>query len=208
MRIAALCWCATAACAADWKALRPQGYVSDFAGAADLDPASRAEMNRYCEALEKATGAHLYLAILPTLEREPVYDVAHAVLQAWTAGLPDPDNTALLLISVGDRRDALVTGSALAPILDSDAASAVLAETRPALARGEYGKALMAAADEMGRRIAAARHVSLAVRLPRRARRRWADSIPWPLVAGAIPLIVLLVWLLRRPHRRPPEQPA
>ena len=63
----------------------------------------------------------------------------------------------------------------------------------------------MAAADEIGSRIAAARGKTIGVRLPKRARRTLSDSIPWLLAAGAIPLLGLLIWLLRRPHhRRPP----
>ena len=202
--LAAAAWlCATACLAADWKTLKPQGYVSDFAGV--VDSASRGELDAYCAAVEKSTGAHLSLVLIGSLQKEPVYEVAKTISQAWTADQAAPDEAALLLIAVGDHRDALVAGRALQPFLNSDAVDAVLAETRPALSRNEYGQALMAAADEMGSRIAAARHQTIGIHLPKRARRTMADSIPWPLAAGAIPLLGLLIWLLRRPNRRPPE---
>jgi uncharacterized protein len=208
MRMAAAAWlCATAGWAADWKALKPQGYVSDFAGA--VDSVSRAELNAYGAAVEKSTGAHLSLVVIGSLQREPIDAVARTIFQAWAAGASSPDNRALLLIAVEDRRDSLVAGRALQTILNADASGAVLSETRPALARKQYGQALMAAADEIGGRIAAARGKTLDVRLPKRARRTLTDSIPWPLVAGAIPLLGLLIWLLRRPHhRQPPGEPA
>jgi uncharacterized protein len=206
MRIAAAAWlCASAGWAADWKTLKPQGYVSDYAGA--VDSASRAELDVYCAALEKATGAHLSMAVVESLEKEPVDAVARAIFHGWAEGSNSPDDRALLLISVGNRRDSLVAGRALESVLTPDAMEAVLADARPALARRQYGQALMAAADEIGNRIAVARHRTLSVHLPQRARRTLADSIPWPLVAGAIPLVGLLIWLLRRPHHRQPPQP-
>jgi uncharacterized protein len=208
MRMAAAAWlCAMAGWGADWKALRPQSYVSDFAGA--VDSASRGELDAYCAAVEKSTGAHLSLVVVGSLQREPIDAVARTIFQSWAAGASTPDDRALLLIAVEDRRDSLVEGRALQTILSPDARSAVLSETRPALARKQYGQALMAAADEMGSRIAMARGKTIDVHLPKRARRTIGDSIPWPLAAGAIPLLGLLIWLLRRPHhRRPPEELA
>ena len=207
MRIAAAAWlCATAGWAADWKTLKPQGYVSDFAGA--VDSASRGELEAYGAALEKSTGAHLSFVVVGSLQKEPVYDVARTIFRAWTAARTTPEDGALLLIAVGERRDAIVSGQALGSILSPDAVEATLAETRPALSRKEYGKALMAAADEMGSRIAVSRHKTIDVHLPRRARRSFAETVPWPLAAGALPLLALLVWLLRRPARRPPEEPV
>jgi uncharacterized membrane protein YgcG len=208
MRMAAAALlCATAGWGADWKALKPQGYVSDFTGA--VDSASRAELNAYGAALEKSTGAHLSLVLIGSLQKEPIDAVARTIFQAWSSGASAPDDRALLLIAVDDRRDSLVAGRALQTILNADASAAVLSETRPALARKQYGEALMAAADEIGSRIAAARGKNVSVHLPRRARRTLRDSIPWPLAAGAIPLLALLTWLLLRPHhRRPPEEHA
>jgi uncharacterized protein len=207
MRMAAVWLCATAGWAADWKALKPQGYVSDFAGA--VDSSSRRDLDAYCAALEKSTGAHLSLVLVGSLQKEPVDGVARAIFEAWSAGARTPDDRVLLLIAVEDRRDSLIAGRDLEPILNADATGAVLSETRPALARKQYGQALMAAADEIGSRIAAARHKSIDVHLPKRARRTIGDSIPWMLVAGAIPLVGALIWLLRRPHHRlPPEEHA
>jgi uncharacterized protein len=204
MRIAAVSLCAAAGWAADWRALKPQGYVSDFAGV--VDAASRKEIDVYCAALEKATGSHLSLVLVNSLQREPVDDVAHALFRAWVPTSTPLDNRALLLISIGERRDALVAGQPLQSTLTPEAVDAILAETRPALARREYGSALMAAAEETGGRIAAARGKTVEVHLTRRARRTIYDAIPWALAAGAIPLLGLLVWLLRRPPRHPPQE--
>lgn len=206
MRIAAATLvCAAAAWAADWKALRPQGYVSDYAGA--VDSTSRREVDEYCAALEKATGAHVAFAIVGSLQKEPVDDVARAIFEAWSGPNP-PADRALLLIAVNDRRDSLVASRTLAPILNADAVDEVLSQTRPALSRKNYGRALMAAADEIGSRVASARGKTIPIRLPRRAHRTFQDSLPMPLIIGGVPIIGVLIWLLRRPHHhRPPPTP-
>ena len=58
-RFLRVCWVLAALCAAsfavDWKALRPQGYLSDFAGVVDAQ--SRAEIERYCTLVQQRTGA-------------------------------------------------------------------------------------------------------------------------------------------------------
>ncbi|HEX3880011.1 MAG TPA: TPM domain-containing protein [Bryobacteraceae bacterium] len=203
MRMAAAVWlCACAGMAADWKTLKPQGCVSDYADA--VDPASLAELGAYCTALKNATGAQLSMVVIGSLQREPVDAVAHAIFQGWAGASATPDDRALLLISVGDRRDTLVAGSQLQSVLDANAIDQVLSETHLALSQKLYGQALMAAADEIGGRIAAARHKMIPVRLPKRAHRQWSDSFPWPLAAGSIVIIGLLAWLLRRPHHRLP----
>ncbi len=204
MRMTAAAWlCAAAGWAADWGALKPQGYVSDYAGV--VDSASRSELEAYGAALEKSTGAHVSFVIIESLQKEPIHDVAQTILRAWNGGQMPAGDPALLLISLGERRDTLVVGKALQGILDPAAVEVVLAESRPALARKEYGLALMAAADEIGSRIAVARHKTMDIRLPRRAQRTMTDEIPWPLAIGGIPLFGLLVWLLRRPVRQPEE---
>lgn len=205
MRIATAAWlCAVVGWTADWRTLQRQGYLSDFAGV--VDSLGRREIDGYCATLEKSTGASLSLVIVGSLQKEPVHDVAQTIFQSWSPGQTASAEHVLLLISLGDRRDALIVGQALRQIIDPSAIDAILSQTRPALSRNEYEKALMAAADEIGSRIATAKHKTIDVHLPRRARRTMSDSIPWPLAAGAIPVIGLLVWLLRRPDHRPNEE--
>ena len=48
---------APALAATDWKSLKPQGYVTDFAGV--IDPQSKAEIEDYAARVEQGTGAQL-----------------------------------------------------------------------------------------------------------------------------------------------------
>ena len=178
----------SAAWAVDWKALKPQGYVSDFAHV--VDGASRTSLERYCARVEQLTGAQMALVTLPTLENEPIEDVANTIYRAWGVGQKGKNEGIMLLLVVRDRRSRLEVGYGLEPILPDGLSGDVLREMRPALRQNQYGEALMAAAQHIGSIIAKAKNVSLDTQLPRRIRERPADSIPW------LPLLFWLVVVL------------
>lgn len=192
---AALLCIAGIAYAVDWKALRPQGYVSDFAGA--LDAQSKAALEQYCAAVERATGAQMALVTVSTLEGEPIEDVANTIYRAWGVGQKGRNEGVLLLLAINDRRSRLEIGYGLEPILPDGLDGSILREMRPALRQRQYGEALMAAAQQIGSAIARAKNVTLSARPPRRRAQR--ESIPWPLVLGGF---VVLIWLMRSAGRR------
>ena len=193
-------WCAPAAWAVDWAVFRPQGYVSDFAGV--LDAGAKRQLDAYCAAVEQATGAQIALVTIASLQREPIEDVTHAIFRAWNLDQKPQKNAVMWLVAVENRRDWMEAGPGLATVLTSSEMAAILRQARPALARQQYAPALMAAADEMGTRIAAAQRKTIAVRLPRRERRPLAESIPWLLAAGALLLSFWLFRVLGRPARQ------
>lgn len=182
--------CAAAACAADFAALRPEGYVSDFARV--IDPASRAQLEQYCANLERVTGAQLALVTLPSLQDEPVEDVANALFRAWGIGKKGEDNGVLLLLSIGDRRSRLEVGYGLEPIITDGTAGSLLRAMAPELRAGQYGAALLTAATEIGSRIARAKNVSLDQPAPARPRRRSREAPVLPGIAFAAILFALL----------------
>jgi uncharacterized protein len=184
-------WCACAGWAVDWKALQPQGYVSDFAGA--IDPASKAQLEAYAGIVEQSTGAQMALVTIASLEGEPIEDVANTIFRAWGVGQKGKNEGILLLLSIGDRRSRLEVGYGLEPILPDGLAGSILRDMRPALRQGDYGDAMMAAAETIGSAIAKAKNVRLLARLPRRTRPAVSDSFPWPvLIGGAFFLLLLL----------------
>lgn len=177
----------------DWKILKPQGYVSDFAHV--IDPTSKAQLESYCATVEQATGAQMALVTIPSLEGEPIEDVANTIYRAWGVGQKGKNEGILLLLAIGDRRNRLEVGYGLEPILPDGFAGSVLREMRPALRQERYGEALMAAGETIGTTIAKSKNVSLTAQLPRRMRPTTGDSIPWPLIIGGI---FLLIFLFRR----------
>lgn len=188
--LAALCACAAGA--VEWKALKPQGYVSDFAGV--IDGSSKERLEAYCGAVERSTGAQMALVTIPSLQGEPIDDVANTIFRAWGVGQKGKDEGILLLLAIGDRRSRLEVGYGLEPILPDGLDGSILREMRPALRQQRYGEAMMAAADTLGTAIAESKHVAVTAPLQRRIRSSPTDSIPWPLLLGGL---FLLIWLMR-----------
>jgi uncharacterized protein len=187
----ALALFATAAWAVDWKALQPQGYVSDFAGV--IDAGSRAELERYCAAVERATGAQFAFVVVRSLEGEPVEDVANILYRAWGVGQKGKNEGLLLLLSIADRRSRLEVGYGLEPIITDGQAGSILREMRPALRQQNYGEALLAAAQTLGTRVAQAKGAQIGEAPPRRRiPSEPSDAIPWPLVLGGVVVLLLL----------------
>jgi uncharacterized protein len=183
--------------AADWKSLKPQGYVSDFAGV--VDAPSRAAIEDYAGRVQQATGAQLAFVVLPSLQNEPIEDVANDIFHAWGVGRKKEDDGAMVLLSVADRKSRLEVGGGLGGIIPDSMAGLLLDDMRPALRSGSYGAALLAAAERLGGTIAQSKGVNIP--LPQaavRVRRTTRDSVPWPLIFIGI---FFLLMLLRRGGR-------
>lgn len=178
--------------AADFTALKPQGYVSDFAGV--VDPGARAELERYCARLEQKTGVQLAFVTLDTLGGEPIEDVANAIYRAWGIGKQGKNEGALLLLVIRDRKHRLEVGYGLEPVIPDGFAGSLLREMRPALRAQHYGDALLIAAQTLGARIAQAKGVDLAEEdAPARRTRQREPVIPWPVLIGFGILVLLLL---------------
>lgn len=182
------CWLlalALSALAFDFTALKPEGYVSDFAHV--LDEGSRNRLEEYCARLEKLTGAQLALVTIPSLQGEPIEDVANALFRAWGIGSKRSNEGVLLLLAIGDRRSRLEVGYGLEPVIPDGSAGSILRAMRPALREQRYGEALLVAAGEIGDRIAKAKGASLASPAP--ARRKPASPLPaFPWLVLALPI--------------------
>ena len=178
--------------AVDWKALKPQGYVSDFANV--IDAGSRGQLEAYGGIVERSTGAQMAMVTIPSLQGEPIEDVANALYRAWGVGQKGKNEGILLLLAIQDRRNRLEIGYGLEPILPDGFNGSVLREMRPALRQQHYGEAMMAAAETIAGTVAKVKNVTLTARLPRRIQRQPSDSIPWPMLIGGG---LLILWLMR-----------
>src|ERR1700676_4609811 len=179
--------------AVDWKALKPQGYVSDFAGVVDAQ--SKTEIENYATRVQQQTGAEMAFITIQSLNGEPIEDVANTIFRSFGVGKKGKDEGIMLLLSVGDRRDRLEVGYGLEPLLPDGFDGEILRAMRPALRQRQYGEGLRAAAATIGSRIAKAKGVTLDVALAQRYRPgRVQNSIPWPPIIGGL---FLLFFLLR-----------
>src|SRR3954466_2257 len=150
---------ASAGWAVDWTAYKPEGFVSDFAKV--IDAASKSQLEAYAATVQRATGVQLALVTIPSLEGEPIEDVANTIARTWGVGQKGKNEGILLLLSIQDRKSRLEIGYGLEPVLPDGLAGSVLRQMRPALRQQQYGEALRAAADTLGTTVAKAKNVPL-----------------------------------------------
>lgn len=147
------------AVALDTSKLKPTGYVNDFAHA--IDARSAAQLEAYCGNVERATGAQFAIVTVDTLDDEPVEDVANRLFTQWGIGKKGTDEGLLVLLAIKDRKNRVEVGYGLEPIVPDGYAGGVLRGIRPILRQGNYGGALLAAAQQFGQRIAEAKGVAI-----------------------------------------------
>jgi uncharacterized protein len=198
VRLAAGLLCLLApAFAADWKSLKPQGYVSDFAGV--VDAASKAELESYAGRVKQATGAELAFVTVKSLEGEPIEDVANDIFRSFGVGQKGEDNGALVLLSIDDRKSRLEVGGGLGEAIPDSMAGLLLEDMRPALREGQYGAAFIAAAERLGSTIAKSKGVTIAPPAAQFHVRPGApDNIPVGTILFLVFLFILFISIIRR----------
>jgi len=185
---------ATSVFGLDTSKLKPTGYVNDFAHV--LDPASAQNLEAYAANLERVTGAQMAIVLVDTLEDEPIEDVANRLFREWGIGKKGKDEGVLFLLAIRDHKQRIEVGYGLEPVLPDGFVGGVMRGIRPILRQGNYGGALLAAAQQMGSRIADSKGVELGDQVPRAARQRQpVNSIPWPLLLGGI---IFFLWIMGR----------
>ena len=156
----AILFCAFAfAAGLDTSKLKPTGYVNDFAHV--IDAGSAAQIEAYCGNVERATGAQFAIVTVDSLEDEPVEDVAVRLFKDWGIGKKETNEGLLILLAIKDHKNRVEVGYGLEPIVPDGYAGGVLRGIRPILRQGNYGGALLAAAEQFGQRIADAKGVTI-----------------------------------------------
>lgn len=177
---------AVSAAAVDIGTLKPEGYVTDFARVVDAQ--SKAELTAYCAQVEKAAGVQMAFVTISTIGQDPVEDFANDLYRRWGIGNKETHEGLLLLLVVNDRRSRLEVGRGLEPYITDGTSGALLRQMRPALQQRRYGEALLAAAQSLGERVAAAKGVQIAADSPMRRR-----PPPPPAADFHIPLPMLIL---------------
>jgi len=188
---------AAGAWGADFSALKPQGYVSDFAGVVDAN--TRAAIDRYCAAVEQSTGAEIALVTLDTTGGEPIEDVGLLIAETWGVGRGETDEGVLLLLAIRDRTSRLEVGYGLEPVIPDGYAGSLLREMRPALQANQYGQAMAIAAQRLGERIAQSKGVQIAGAPAQQRPVSGERQIPWGSLIGGI---IFLMWMMGMGGRR------
>ena len=183
----------TSAFGLDITKLKPTGYVNDFAHAID-DPNSQ-RLAAYCGIVERSTGAQIAIVTVDTLDGDDVADVANRLYHQWGVGKKPNDEGVLILFAVKDKKDRAEIGYGLEPVITDADAGSIMRGLRPILRQGLYGPAALAAVQQFGAKIAAAKNVTLPIdpRVRTRTTVSRGPSIPWPLIVIGIFFILSLL---------------
>jgi uncharacterized protein len=177
----------------DTSKLKPTGYVNDFAHV--IDPQSAAQIEAYCGNVERATGAQFAIVTVDSLENEPVEDVAVRLFKEWGIGKKGTDEGLLLLLAIKDHKNRIEVGYGLEPVITDGYAGGVLRGIRPILRQGNYGGALLAAAEQLGQRVAQAKGVTIEGQSTQTARD--TDGGGGGGIFGIIIFFVILMFIAR-----------
>lgn len=165
--------------------LKPQGYVSDFAGV--IDAAPRAKITTLCAEVDQKTQAQIAVVTIHSLEGVPVEDFAVNLFQRWGIGPKSSDRGVLILLAKDDRQYKIEVGYGLEPILPDGKVGDFGREMVPQLRQGDYGGALLQITGEIASVIAQDRGVTLSSRAP--------PTRPRPRDEGPQGIIIMLVIL-------------
>lgn len=169
--------------------------MSDFAHV--LDDQSKARIEQYGAEVEQATGAQMALVTIKTLDGAPIDDYANTLFRKWGVGKKGQDTGILFLFAIQDHKDRIEVGYGLEPILPDGFVGEALRQIRPSLRQGDYGTALLTAAEVAGSAIAKEKGVTLSTHLIepqyQRPTSRGGEGLPWPLIiVGGFILLSLI----------------
>ena len=126
----------------------PQGFVNDFAGL--FSSQFRQQLEARLADFEKSSSIEIAVVTLPSLEGEPIEEVAVRLFEEWGIGKKDQDNGLLLLIAPQERRIRIEVGYGLEPLVTDAAAGRIIREKMaPAFKEGDYEKGTLLAVEEL-----------------------------------------------------------
>jgi uncharacterized protein len=201
--LAALINCIAAPAAVDvGKLPQPTGYVSDLAHV--VDPDSKGQLETFCIKVEQQLGVQFALVTIDTIGDAPIRDFALDLARKWGVGSKKDNQGVLLLLAIKDRKSDIETGRGIEPYITDGFSGGTLRAMRPDLRAGDYGRALMMAAQSMANQIAQGKGIAFSgqIATPEEHVRRVEDhgsGIPVPLLILGI---VVLFWLLGLGARR------
>ncbi len=172
--------------------LKPQGYVSDFAGV--LSQAGKAQITALCGEVEQKTHAQIAVVTVKTLDGQPVEDFTIDLATKWGVGPKQSANGVMILFATEDRKSRVEVGYGLEPILPDGKVGGFLREAVPFLRDNDYDGALLLVTRRVADVIAADRGVTLSESAPLPARRVPPQDTGWSI--GQILLLLFIIFVV------------
>jgi uncharacterized protein len=151
--------CVPAAGAEQVKNLKPQGYVSDFAGV--LSAQAKDKLTALCAEVDQKAKAQIAVVTVSSLEGEPIEQFSIDLATAWGIGPKQKDRGVLILIAPNDRRNRIEVGYGLEPILPDGKVGGFEREGVPLLRQNDYSGALLLITQRVAAVIAGDQKVTL-----------------------------------------------
>lgn len=169
-------------------------WVADTANL--IDPATKVQLNRLISQLEAHNGSEIAIVTVPnTAPSRSPKAFATQLFNTWKIGKQAKNNGVLVLISKGDRRVEIETGSGLTTQLPDAVVKQILdQQVMPQFRQGQFSAGTLAGTQ------------ALVAHLENAEAAHWSGYVLGGMGAGAIAAIVIL--LVRRSRRRPLRQTA
>ena len=157
-----LVWLAAAAPALyseNVKDLKPQGYVSDFAGV--LSAPAKEKLTAICTEVDRKADAQIAVVTVSSLDGEPIEQFSIDLATAWGIGPKQKDRGILILLAPNDRKYRVEVGYGLEEILPDGKVGGFGREAVPLLRQNDYSGAVLLMTERVAAVIAADRNLTL-----------------------------------------------
>ena len=127
---------------------KPTNFVSDYAGMLTADQVTT--LNNKLSQFEQQTTDEIAVVTVPSLDGEPIENLAQEIFTQWGIGKKDTNNGVLLLISLADHKTRIQTGYGVEGDLTDIATSYIQSDVMtPAFRAGDYNGGINGAVDKM-----------------------------------------------------------
>lgn len=141
------------------KDLKPQGYVSDFAGV--LSAAAKEKLTALCGEVEQKTKAQIAVVTVSSLGDQPVEQFSIDLATQWGVGPKQQARGVLILFAPNDRKYRIEVGYGLEAILPDGKVGGSGREAVPFLQRSDYDSAVLLVTQRVASVIAQDQNVTL-----------------------------------------------
>lgn len=197
----AACVCLAIARAIDVNSLpRPTGYVNDFADV--ISPPEKEQLEQLCRQVDQQLGVQFAFLTVDNIGDTPIRDFGLDVGRKWGVGDKKTNQGLVGIFVVQQHQDDIEVGRGLEPYVTDGFAGSVRRAMAPDLRAGEYGAALLGAAQTLAQHIAEEKGIPFTFQgaqpLPRRRPVRHERGIPgWVILVA----IFFFFWIIGRGRR-------
>jgi uncharacterized protein len=178
------------------QGLKPQGYVSDFAGVISSDTSSR--LTALCTEVDQKAQAQIAIVTVHSLNGDSVEDFTNRLGDKWGVGHKSSRGV-LILLAVDDHKYRVEVGYGLEPILNDAKVGDFGRAIVPALRRSDYSGAVLQLTWSVASVIAHDRGVTLTgTPPPQPTDSDHSNSLPPGVLILIVLVIIVLAGLARR----------